>query len=118
MSRRGFLRGSALLIGLALTRSIGVNTMTHAERIAPILVREEGRRADTQPLFGWQDLPDGAAILRMPTWTTFNSHWAWKPSLTEHLDAMAARPATTLIVDLRGNEGGDDEVGDEILKRR
>jgi hypothetical protein len=97
-------------------RSISVSTITHAERIAPIMLHEEGRRAGSEPLFEWQDLPDGAAILRMPTWAMYNSRWAWKPWLLEHLDALAQRQAAALIIDLRGNEGGDD-VGDEILKR-
>jgi hypothetical protein len=102
--------------GAHSTRSIQVRTMTHAERTAPLLMREASRRAGTQPLFDWQDLPNGAAILRMPTWVMFNSRWAWKPWLNQHLDAMVARQATALIIDLRGNEGGED-VGDEILKR-
>ena len=54
------------------------------------------------------------AYLAMPTWVTYNSKWDWKADLQKDFETLAAKQATTLIVDLRGNEGGTD-VGDAIL---
>jgi len=97
-------------------RTITVNTLTYRQRIEPIRAREEARRLGTQAVFEWRDLDDGSGYLRMPTWAMYESKWDWRPWLDARLDALSARKAPALIVDLRGNEGGDD-VGDEILKR-
>jgi len=57
---------------------------------------------------------DGVATLAMPSWVTFNDHWDWQGFIHRAFAELAARRATTLIVDLRGNEGGTS-VGDVIL---
>jgi hypothetical protein len=93
-----------------------VRTLTYEERIEPILAQERARHAGDDALFEWRERDDGAAYLRMPTWAMYASHWDWKPWLNAHLDALVARDAPALIVDLRGNEGGND-VGDELLRR-
>jgi hypothetical protein len=67
------------------------------------------------PLFEARTLTDRAVLLRMPDWAVFNSKWDWKSWLNETLDHAAANNAPALIVDLRGNEGGLDEVGDVLL---
>ena len=54
------------------------------------------------------------ATLRMPSWVTFNDTWDWKGWVQRAFDEIDARRATTLVVDIRGNEGGTG-VGDEIL---
>ncbi len=94
------------------TQSITVATLTVEQRARAT------KGSDTEdpnaPLFSSKNLPNGSAYLRMPTWALFNSHWAWKPWLDAHLDEAAARNAPALILDLRGNEGGDD-VGAVIL---
>jgi hypothetical protein len=96
-------------------RTITVNTLTYRQRIEPIRAREEARTKGTEPVFEWRDLDDGSAYLRMPTWAMYESKWEWRPWLDARLAALAARNARALIIDLRGNEGGED-VGDEVLK--
>ena len=50
----------------------------------------------------------------MPAWTLYDSKWDWKSWLNEKIDSAAQDHALALILDLRGNEGGDD-VGNEII---
>lgn len=59
---------------------------------------------------------DGVAILSMPTWGVYNGSWDWTAWLEAQLDAIATGGVRTLIVDLRGNEGGLD-CGNAILAR-
>ena len=92
-----------------------VVALTDQERIAPIEAREASRNGGDQALFDWNYLEDGSAYLRMYSWALYNSEWDWKTWLNQHLDEAAERSAPALILDLRGNEGGND-VGNEILK--
>ena len=95
-------------------KQISVMPLPFEERIAPIKQREEQRQGGDQALFEWKDLADGSAYLKMSTWALYNSKWDWKHWLNDHLDDAAVRNAPSLILDLRGNEGGDD-VGNEII---
>ncbi|CAN5531123.1 S41 family peptidase [soil metagenome] len=72
-------------------------------------------QTDLPALFRMESLPNGSALLTMPSWAMYQSTWGWKAWLEHALDEVVARQAPALIVDLRGNEGGDD-VGAVILR--
>jgi hypothetical protein len=97
-------------------RVIDVEALTYEQRVAPIKAREAARKGGNEVLFEWKYLSDGKAYLGMPTWAVYDSKWDWKSWLNSKLDELAGKNAPALIVDLRGNEGGND-VGNEILKR-
>ena len=61
-------------------------------------------------------LADGVGLLTMPTWALYNSTWDWRAWLNARIDDLIEARARGLIVDLRGNEGGQD-VGDVIAAR-
>jgi hypothetical protein len=54
------------------------------------------------------------ALLQMPTWAMYNRKWGWKAFLQASFDDLVAKQIANLVIDLRGNEGGDS-VGDFIL---
>ncbi len=56
------------------------------------------------------------ALLTMPTWAMYNRKWNWKAWLNATFDDLSTKSIPNLIIDLRGNEGGDS-VGDMILPR-
>lgn len=56
------------------------------------------------------------AVLSMPDWVMYNTKWDWRGFLDTAFAEMKDRKATGLVVDLRGNEGGND-CGDEIIAR-
>lgn len=95
-------------------RDIIVDLMTAAQRktAAPLL---EDQPKDAV-LWRVDRKPDGAAILSMPTWGVYNGTWDWKAWLEAQFDILATDGTRTLIVDLRGNEGGLD-CGNPILAR-
>lgn len=100
--------------GRQKTEQVTVEALTFEQRIAPIKQREAQRKGGNEALFVWRYLPDGTAYLQMPTWALYNSKWDWKNWLNDHLNEGVERNAPALILDLRGNEGGDD-VGNEII---
>lgn len=59
---------------------------------------------------------DDVARLTMPTWALFNSDFGWEAWLGQAMDDLTTHGARGLIVDLRGNEGGQD-CGDIVLSR-
>jgi len=95
---------------------VKVNALTPEKRLEPIKAREEALKGGSAEVFEWRYTDDGAAYLRMPSWALYDSKWDWKQWLGEHMDDLARRNAPVLIIDLRGNEGGQD-VGNLILSR-
>jgi hypothetical protein len=78
------------------------------------LLRGEGD--DNAPAWTLTYPQPHTALLTMPTWALYNSTWDWRGFLDAMFEDFGARGVTKLIVDLRGNEGGND-CGDEILAR-
>jgi hypothetical protein len=101
--------------GSTRSRSLTVEPASYAERKKEGLAKRVDPKSG-EPLFTLRYLPDGAALLTMPTWVMYQGKWDWKTWLNQSLDEIAERKAPALVVDLRGNEGGDD-VGQVILDR-
>lgn len=66
------------------------------------------------PRWTWTMRDDGIAVLDMPGWAMWNSPWKWEEWLEDRLDSLSG--ARGLIMDIRGNEGGDD-CGNPLLRR-
>ena len=60
------------------------------------------------PFFEFRLIDNRMAYLRMPTWAFYNTKWNWKAFLTESFAALVKSGATDLVLDVRGNEGGQD----------
>jgi hypothetical protein len=54
------------------------------------------------------------AVLRMPDWVMYHLKWDWEAALHAVMAELVAAGTHALVVDLRGNEGGND-VGDVLL---
>lgn len=93
----------------------------------------DGKRQRIEaPLLNWDSRPtsdnkgdaalftaalDGRAmVLRMSNWATYDSKWDWRAFIEKTVDDAIAADARAIIVDLRGNEGGED-CGDVLLSR-
>ena len=90
---------------------IDVTAITMAQRQSYIKRPDKG---GTEPIWEWKLRPDNIAVLTMASWAMFDSKWKWEDWLNERLDSLPG--AKGLIVDIRGNEGGNS-CGDVILSR-
>ncbi len=99
---------------LADGRVVHARLATLAERKAnaPEAVQPQG---DANP-WTLETGAAGIARLTMPGWALYNSDFDWETWLGAAMDGLTSDGARGLIVDLRGNEGGED-CGDVILSR-
>ena len=86
------------------------------QRKALAKANKEPQRGEAEPLWRFEQLDDRTAYLRMPSWALYNSKWDWQGFLERGLDDLIDRRVPGLIVDLRGNEGGQD-VGNTLIAR-
>lgn len=95
-------------------RHVIADALTFEQRIAPLKKREDSHQGGSDVLFEARQVGKNSLYLKMPTWALYNSKWDWKSWLHGQMDSAAETNADGLILDLRGNEGGED-VGNEIL---
>lgn len=93
-------------------RPVEVPAIGLAERRAQVATRDPGSGGS---IWDWSIGSDGIARLTMPSWALYNSRWDWRSWLDERLSSLTG--AKGLIVDLRDNEGGQEECGDALLAR-
>ena len=93
---------------------VAADALTFEQRIAPIKKREDARKGGSDVLFEAKQLAGGSLYIKMPTWALYDTKWDWKTWLNERVNSAAHDHAPALILDLRGNEGGDD-VGNEVI---
>jgi hypothetical protein len=103
------------------TSTEGPNTVTVTaqdldQRKALAKANKEPQRGEAEPLWRFEQLDQRTAYLRMPSWALYNSKWDWHGFLERGLDDLIDRRVSGLIVDLRGNEGGQD-VGNTLIAR-
>lgn len=103
------------MVRIAITTPAGrqhkasLPAMTEAERAAA--------RGGDDGFAGWHfAIAGGLARLTTPSWATYNSKADWRGFLNDAVDQAIAANARGLVLDLRGNEGGED-CGDVLLSR-
>ncbi|QXQ05197.1 S41 family peptidase [Sphingosinicellaceae bacterium] len=90
----------------------------HRRIEVPLLGFDSRPRADNKsdaPLFT-AAMRGPAMVLTMPDWATYDSKWDWRGFIDKTVDDAIAANARAIVVDLRGNEGGED-CGDVLLGR-
>ncbi len=91
-------------------------------RVAAAGITLAARRAqapagqDGDPVFTLAFPQAGAALLTMPNWALYDNDWDWKAFIANAFQQITERGSRTLIIDIRGNEGGLD-CGDEVIAR-
>ena len=84
----------------------------------PVTQRERTLAAAGVPVENeaWRFVIEGdVATLTLPTFSFWRSDFDWKAFLQDSFDTLAARKVPALVIDLRQNEGGDDQIGRTLL---
>lgn len=93
-------------------RSLSLPTQPYAERAA--VVAPDAPNAPLWRLELREHRGRRVGLLRMPSWVAYKTTWDWKAFVHATMRELAEAQVPGLVVDLRGNEGGND-VGDELI---
>ncbi len=102
--------------GSSSTKKVVVALQPAAER-AELVRASSTKRDPAEPLWSLELRTRGTkqvGYLKMPSWVAYKPTWGWKGFLHDTMRDLATKQVPALIIDLRGNEGGND-VGDEII---
>ncbi len=100
--------------GNSETVSLKVPPMSDSERIAAMEASARPNVDKAAAMWDFRMLDERTGYLKMPSWAMYNSKWNWREFLDRTFESLVNDRAMDLIVDLRGNEGGND-VGDVIV---
>ncbi len=114
MLRSLVVRPGATTVSLDLRAPDG----KHSRVEAPLLGWDSRPRADNKGDDAlWTATMQGQAmVVTMGDWATYDSKWDWRSFIEKTVDDAIAVNARGIVVDLRGNEGGED-CGDVLLSR-
>ena len=92
-------------------RTTRVEAVDLAARTARLRPGADARSGE--PLWTFT-LRDGIGVLTMPNWAVYQSRWDWEAFIDDTFEQL--KGARGLVIDIRGNEGGND-CGDSIIAR-
>jgi len=94
-------------------KDVSVPAMTLETRADELVAR-----GITTPSEAWRfRIEDDLAILTIPTFSFWNSAFDWSGFLDRTMTELGAAEVKALVIDLRGNEGGDGAIAANIVQR-
>ncbi len=87
-----------------------VPVMAQSDRYQRLRARGVTLPGSYDALWSFEVLDGQTAVMRFLTFSTFNFTFEWKDFIDRAFEEMKEKGILNLIVDIRGNEGGDDLV--------
>ncbi|MEM1094110.1 MAG: S41 family peptidase [Bacteroidota bacterium] len=101
--------------GATDTETVSVEAITRTER-GERYSAQHGEAATTyDDLWQFELLGDGAAYLQIGTFVTWRLEMDWKAFLRDAFTQLREHNVEHLVIDLRGNEGGDNDVNNMLM---
>lgn len=91
-------------------QKLNASCITRAERFALMEQKYGKQPATLDDLWSFKILNENTAYLKLGTFVTNKLTIDWKKFLGNSFDNIKFKNISNLIIDIRGNEGGDDEV--------
>ena len=89
---------------------LAVPAITRAERARRLQAQHSDLPTTADDLWKLEFWDDGAAYLQLGTFVVFDLSFEWKDFLDDAFAQIRKRKSPKLVLDLRGNEGGQDEI--------
>ncbi len=96
--------------GSALIEEVNVKTITRQERTEALLQVSAETPTKADDLWKLEFWEEGTAYLQLGTFDVFQLGFEWNNFLKDAFKKIRKHKATNLVLDIRGNEGGQDEI--------
>lgn len=94
-----------------------VKATTKTARAAMLKARYEGFESTFESGWNFEILNDSILHLKLHSFSVYNTDFDWKGFLDGVFETLEAKKIAHFIIDIRYNEGGNDEVAKSILER-
>lgn len=93
-----------------LTEEVKIQTITRKERTEKLLQDSIDATTKADDLWKLEFWDDGTAYLKLGTFDVFQLGFEWDDFLKDAFTQIRKRKITNLVLDIRWNEGGQDEI--------
>lgn len=97
-------------------KSINVPLVSVEERTKDLKSKFPALVPSDEDLWKWEILEGNIGYLKLETYTTWNFDFDWEKRIEDAMSTFKTSKTKDIIIDIRGNEGGNDDVLEYLAK--